>query len=33
MNDMEMLRETGFCKGIENYSGCYEWSKAGAGAV
>ena len=20
MNDIEMLRETGFCKGIENYS-------------
>ena len=30
MNDIEMLRETGFCKGIENYSAVMSGRKPGA---
>ncbi|MDQ9760168.1 excinuclease ABC subunit B, partial [Acinetobacter baumannii] len=30
MNDIEMLRETGFCKGIENYSRVMSGRPAGA---
>lgn len=30
MNDIEMLRETGFCKGIENYSGLMSGRPSGA---
>ena len=33
MNDIEMLRETGFCKGIENYSAVMSGRKPGSGAV
>lgn len=29
MNDIEMLRETGFCKGIENYSAVMSGRKPG----